>query len=87
MSVFIINGKFNARFAIKILPILSISTIISYFKGRILSNQGMIFNEIVTENLAMQVMDAYDKTINFIDFVLFLHNISFIYIPLCCNTI
>ena len=33
-------------------------------KGSILSNQGMIFNEIVTENLAMQVMDAYDKTIS-----------------------
>ena len=32
-------------------------------KGRTISNQGMVFNEIVTENLAMQVMDAYDKTI------------------------
>jgi len=33
-------------------------------KGGILSNQEVIFNEIVTENLAMQVMDAYDKTIS-----------------------
>ncbi len=33
-------------------------------KGATLDNQGMIFNEVVTENLAMQVMDAYDKTIS-----------------------
>ena len=36
----------------------------SGMKGSIINNQGMIFNEVVTENLAMQVMDAYDKTIS-----------------------
>lgn len=33
-------------------------------KGATISNQGMVFNEVVTENLAMQVMDAYDKTVS-----------------------
>ena len=33
-------------------------------KGATINNQGMVFNEVVTENLAMQVMDAYDKTIS-----------------------
>lgn len=33
-------------------------------KGAKINSQGMVFNEIVTENLAMQVMDVYDKTIS-----------------------
>ncbi len=33
-------------------------------KGLIKSDKGRIFNEIVTENLAMQVMDSYNNTIS-----------------------
>lgn len=33
------------------------------YKGKILKNTNTLFNEIITENLAMQVMDTYNQTV------------------------